>query len=338
MNNLRSHIRSKWDKLVDENSASKNTSYVKLWLETSTQCMFYLAIDALSNMRMLIIESNSDNILQSHKYPDISGLEIWPKYENGKTKIFLKVFDAEYNDIFESLCLDLIGEVSDISDGKKCIDRFFYKLHVWKEFFKNLQNKVFDKNEAQGLFGELYFLSQICTRYISLSNAVQYWEGPSGAEHDFKYKLGNVEVKTYKNKNRLITISNVNQLDNNNCGNLCLLCMEVNIGKDATENKINLPSLVSTIRKELESTPEIFLFDQKLLQTGYIEYSFNELFFKVVNTKYYSIDKYFPRLISSNVPNAVKNVKYSLDLNMCNNFTVNESDAFSVLLGTHYAQ
>ena len=209
MNNYQSELQNKWNQLNNESMDAVNTSYAKLWMDIPTPCNFFVALDSVDNTRMLIIESDSDNILSSHKYPDISGLEVWPKYSHGKTKIFLKVIDSKYNDIFENLCIDLIEEAINTKKAKSCIDRFFYKLHIWKDFFKNLAVKTLDQNSAQGLFGELYYLNNICSKYMSISEAILSWEGPTGSEYDFRHPNGCVEIKTIKANSTSITISNL---------------------------------------------------------------------------------------------------------------------------------
>jgi len=331
MNNYRSILKEHWEKLNKEKSEQENSSYSKILLDTLTPCDFYIALDIVDNTQMLIIETTPDTLLSTHVYPNISGLEIWPKYSNGKTKIFLKVISEKYNELFESLCIDLITEAINTKKAKDCINQFFYKLHIWKDFFKNMKIKSLTDNSAQGLFGELYFINNICSNNISIEKSILSWEGPSGSEHDFKFENGAIEVKTTKPRSSDITISNVDQLDNEKCTNLFLIHFMIERIQREESSTLNLPKLIKKIRKKIKDTPTLILFDKKLISSGYIDNQFDNLYFNVTDSFYYEVKDDFPRLTSLNIAKNIKNVKYIIDISTCKDYITKEKIIFETI-------
>lgn len=333
MSDLRRELRKCWKQLADDTSQSDSDAYAKIRLQTPLKCDFFAAMDTLDKRRILLISLLSEDISPNHKYPDIAGLEIRPRHEKGITSIFLRVIDEKYNELFENLCLDLIAEASVADDGKKCIDRFFYKLTVWKDFFQQFAVKQFDEHEAQGLFGELYFLYKVATSHISLSNGITHWEGPSGSEYDFRYAFGAVEVKTLRTTSRAISISNLNQLDSEICGNLFLAHLSVEIFRGEDARGLSLPGIVAMIRKELEGQPGLLAFDRNLVAAGYLENSYPDLHFDVRALSCYEVAGGFPRLIPANVPAGIKSAKYTIDTETCSRFSVDEIKMFATVIG-----
>lgn len=333
MSDLRGELRKCWEELADDTSQSDSEAYAKIRLQTPLKCDFFAAMDTMDKRRILRINLPSVHIKPNHKYPDIAGLEIRPRHDKGITTILLKVIDEKYNELFENLCIDLIAEASVADNGKKCIDRFFYKLTVWKDFFRQFAVKKFDEYEAQGLFGELYFLYKVATAHISLPDGITYWEGPSRSEYDFRYGFGAVEVKTLKTTSRAITISNLNQLDSEKCGNLFLVHLSVEIFRGTEAKGLSLPGIVAMIRKELEGQSGLLDFDRNLVAAGYLENSYPDLHFDVRAMYCYEVKDDFPRLIPANVPAGIKSAKYSIDTETCSRFSVDEKKMFATVMG-----
>lgn len=325
MSNFKLTLVDKWNELDNENEKSENSVYSKLLLDINAPCNFYVALDTLNNLRILIIETDPDILLPKYIYPDIIGLEIYPKLINGKTRIFIKVIDNKFNELFENLCTDLVSDACDTDSPNKCIDKFFYKLHIWKDFFKNISIKTLTKNSAQGLFGELYFINFFSKNNMDLSDIIKNWTGPLGEEYDFKMEKASVEIKTTKTRTSIVTISNLNQLDNAKCERLFLAKFGVEVQANKSSNSLTLSEVINEIRQKIEDTIILRIFDQKLIAVGYVDNSFDDLNFIIVEKNYYEIRDKFPKLTMLNIPKGIKSAKYTLDLDFCNEFIVNEN-------------
>lgn len=333
MSNFKLALVDKWNELDNENEKSENSVYSKLLLDINAPCNFYVALDTVNNLRILIIETNPDILLPKYIYPDIIGLEIYPKLINGKTRIFIKVIDSRFNELFENLCTDLVSDACNTISPNKCIDKFFYKLHIWKDFFKNISIKTLTKNSAQGLFGELYFINNLTKYDFDLTEVIKNWTGPSGEEYDFKMEKASVEIKTTKTRTSIVTISNLIQLDNAKCENLFLVQFGVELQTIKSSNSLSLPEIIDEIRQKIVDTLILRIFDQKLIASGYVDNSFDDLNFIIVEKNYYEINDNFPKLTMLNIPKGIKSAKYTLDLDFCNEFSINENAFLKKLKG-----
>lgn len=333
MSNFKLTLVDKWNELDNENEKSENSVYSKLLLDINAPCNFYVALDTVNNLRILIIETDPDILLPKYIYPDIIGLEIYPKLINGKTRIFIKVIDNKFNELFESLCTDLVSDACNTISPNKCIDKFFYKLHIWKDFFKNISIKTLTKNSAQGLFGELYFINNLTKYDFDLTEVIKNWTGPSGEEYDFKMEKASVEIKSTKTRTSIVTISNLMQLDNAKCENLFLVRFGVELQTIKSSNSLSLPGIIDEIRQKILDTLILRIFDQKLIASGYVDNSFDDLNFIIVEKNYYEINDNFPKLTMLNIPKGIKSAKYTLDLDFCNEFSINENAFLKKLKG-----
>lgn len=333
MSNFKLALVDKWNELDNENEKSENSVYSKLLLDINAPCNFYVALDTVNNLRILIIETNPDILLPKYIYPDIIGLEIYPKLINGKTRIFIKVIDSRFNELFENLCTDLVSDACNTISPNKCIDKFFYKLHIWKDFFKNISIKTLTKNSAQGLFGELYFINNLTKYDFDLTEVIKNWTGPLGEEYDFKMEKASVEIKTTKTRTSIVTISNLIQLDNAKCENLFLVRFGVELQTIKSSNSLSLSGIIDEIRQKIVDTLILRIFDQKLIASGYVDNSFDDLNFIIVEKNYYEINDNFPKLTMLNIPKGIKSAKYTLDLDFCNEFSINENAFLKKLKG-----
>ena len=77
------------------------------------------------------------------------------------------------------------------------------------------------------------------------------------------------------------------------------------------------------------------LFKNKLLEVGYFkehQVFYDTTYYNITNTTYYKIEEGFPRLIPSNLPLGVEEVKYVINLNLCQAYQINEFDLFQKTL------
>jgi len=142
-----------------------------------------------------------------------------------------------------------------------------------------------------------------------------------------------VEIKTLKSTSDTMSVSNLNQLDEQKCGNLFVTHISVETLPEDSSRGYNLPELVEKVRMLLKDTPEALIFDQKLLATGYTENTFTDVRMEIVKHSFYHVRDDFPRLIPSNVPAGIKAAKYAVDLAVCKHFEVTENTVFSAVKG-----
>jgi hypothetical protein len=178
-------------------------------------------------------------------------------------------------------------------------------------FFSNKSdNKISDSIEV-GLFGELVVLDELLTLFGD--KAVSTWLGPEGNKHDFSL-FSNValEVKTSAaNRKDFVKISNEFQLSNNNLKALYLRVIfleKVNSGH-------NLNEFVGKIFQKIQDSQILNLFKSKLYQSKF-DYlnDIRQRRFNIISDNIYLVDKSFPKLTFSNIPNEISDLSYKLSL------------------------
>lgn len=235
--------------------------------------------------------------------------------------------DAPYVDL---ACLDsgaiqtfatVASEIANAVVGRAPGDRASAVVSAVREWrwFWGVDPSRMSRNEAVGLFGELWFLN----RWASVTPAsVAAWEGSSGARHDFVWTGSSVEVKTTARGGAPThTIEHLEQLDDAETGQLFLYSLR--IARDAlAANSVH--SLAQSARHALRDDP-VGRTDlmAKLAQRGYTPAGRDEsgVTYRVVDEGLYLVDASFPRLTQRDfpkgLPRAIASVSYQLDLAAC---------------------
>jgi hypothetical protein len=101
------------------------------------------------------------------------------------------------------------------------------------------------EEEEVGLFGELLVLKHFLQKAPS-SDAIAYWQGPEGAEHDFVLPDGDVEVKSTTLETRCHWINDIHQLEPKLGRRLQLLSIQLT---GASADGTTLMGLVEEVRR-----------------------------------------------------------------------------------------
>lgn len=196
-------------------------------------------------------------------------------------------------------------------------------LREWRWFWSVDPSRM-SRNEAVGLFGELWFLS----RWAGLApGSVWAWEGSSGSRHDFQWPTSSVEVKTTARGGPVChRIESLDQLDAPESGQLYLFSLR--IARDAlAANSVN--SLAETCRSALRDDPASYAeLTTKLAQRGYTPAGRDEssITYRILDESLYVVADSFPRLTPSDfpqgLPRGVSSVSYQVDLAVCADWRV----------------
>jgi len=235
------------------------------------------------------------------------------------------------HDIFATLCENLIQSVIQINTEKKVICTVVNQLEKWKTLFEKSNSTSLTLPERHGLYGELHFLQKLLSRSdVTNYDALHTWVGVDNALRDFQGSNWAVEVKTTATNNpQKVIINGERQLDETLLENLYLshLSVEVSNGNGQT-----LCQKVVEIREILENDiPALSLFNTKLFEVGYFdrhESNYHDQFYQVRNENFYKIENEFPRIKENELRNGVSDVKYSIILAMCGEYSVSENQFF----------
>ncbi len=232
--------------------------------------------------------------------------------------VVLTLLDEQYNDLFDDLIFSIYNKISTMPDAVFYVSEFLKTYYKWSEFFQdNLTNGLSD-DTIKGIFGELIVLNDILslTPATGINDVLNSWKGPYDTGNDFIGESKNIEVKTKVAAAAHVKISSEFQLQPELGKDLEL--QVVNINPDPL-NGISLKDIVLTIRDYVTSklgdyTIVLTALSQKGLTNRNIA-DYDHLKFNALNLVTYAVTgNDFPRLIRTDLPDAINTVSYKLNL------------------------
>jgi hypothetical protein len=235
--------------------------------------------------------------------------------------------DAEFYEIFEVLCNDLVEASRNASSLQEAVALLKSRLILWTELFKGL--KGITRQEVYGLAAELSFL-KIWLQSQSNKN-LDIWVGPNGKSQDFISMTGTnaVEIKASSNDLTSVKISSLEQLDFE--GDLILAVFPISSAKENSVDQLNLGALVSSIESMLPIN-QIDSFRRKLAMIGLsLNDEVNSIHFVIGEPEYFDVRVGFPRIIKTTISSEIFNCSYDISLVSLTEFATNQVDTIDRL-------
>lgn len=234
---------------------------------------------------------------------------------DGKTWIALTRKDSGGEEMFAEMVSDVAGTMDVVAGlGEDAVLRaMLSRIRAWQEFMRRSPRGLSPEAEV-GLAGELAFLRLILGVGVSASSAVESWLGPTGGIQDFEIGSGSVEVKaTLSNNGFPAKIGSLEQLDDSFRSPLFLAGVRfVQNGAGST-----IGEMAQSLSEDLTVTPGAAAdFADKLVAAGFppAHYGRYTRRFSSDSVRILEVDETFPRFIPGNIPDAIRRVKYELDL------------------------
>lgn len=244
----------------------------------------------------------------NHNYYRLNILKI--RGENDDCYLCIVIGSSELSKVFYHLCLDLISSCEVSITYIDTINIVKNRVLAWQRLFEK-ENKLLTPQECMGLIAELQFLKEHWISKVSRTG-VYGWKGPLGKSQDFideKCELS-VEIKTRAFDSNIINISSRQQL--NSPHSLYLIVYPCTMNTE--QNGITLNEFIKEVR-QLISPQEYAIFDERLLNVGYIQNeNYDSFYFNLGKPKSYVITENFPKLTDINIPIGIGRVKYDIDL------------------------
>lgn len=243
------------------------------------------------------------------------------QYDNQKYKtIRFSLTDEEMSGLFYTFCDDLIEQTRNMTDETAGYNTIVVRFHQWKKMFVSPKKDFLGEIQIMGLIGELLFLKEQLINRIGLSEALRSWSGQELTHKDFSYDTSWTEVKTIGGSSRSVKISSLEQLDSEYEGELVVYALEK---MSPGYNGITLNKLIVEIRNLFSDSDERDLFMSKVALQGYEYHNYYDDFvYEKIYNKNFRVDKDFPRLTHSNVPDAVIRTAYDIELNKISDFEI----------------
>jgi Putative PD-(D/E)XK family member, (DUF4420) len=297
-----------------------------------------LAVDALSNARMLLVRVASPALDSSVEFPAASGFELRhvPLPDDGSRMITLGVIltRPDHADVFTSLVDDVSRRVAAADSDKMAVMELVARLRRWQGFLQRHEPEGLGPEERRGLYGELWFLREHLLPILPPGPAIGSWSGPRAANHDFQLQSCAVEVKTSAGKrHQMLHIASERQLDETGAGTLTLfhLSLDERAGQGET-----LVQIVADLRLRVSPNPvAVEELNARLIDAGYLDsqaYRYHGVAYTPRDSAFFRVDGQFPRITEGNLLPGVGDVRYTVSLAACQPFLITEQDARTLLI------
>ena len=218
---------------------------------------------------------------------------------------------ASLDEIFVKLCWDLM---SASKDDQKPIEKIVAQYKKWLRLLQQIGNGLLPPHSQKGLIGELLYLADLIERHGE-NKALGEWVGPEGADQDFNFEDGWAEIKTTIIAGTSVQVSSLQQFDRSDEGTLIVYFLDKTSSTGTTTMSLNEAVELVSSKVTMQSNKDFL--ELKLAKCGYQSKNADEYSayrFKLSERRQYCVSSGFPRLTKDNVPPAVIEVQYRIDL------------------------
>lgn len=232
---------------------------------------------------------------------------------DGLWALTVSVTEPDYEGVFNKLVYDLADTVKSNFNPIIAERVFIQRFDEWKNLFNIKIEKILGYSQIIGLAGELYFMYEYLFDKYGVSESIQSWGGPIGADKDFQIGKVWYEVKSKSLNKATIHLNSHTQLFSKNFGYLVVNSYEKSsLSNNSSLNLLDLYNLISDKIKSISLQKE---FDIKLANMNFVpheEYKNTNIIFH--NIDFYRVDNTFPQISVSEGSNAITRIEYDLYL------------------------
>jgi hypothetical protein len=313
------HLRNPWGEMIESSQrrVDSSSSHNLFWI-TDLQGNYGFCLQTGK-----IFEDTEQTV-------SLRGISILKRNSiKGYGELFLILNKKEDWQIFHTLCEDLVAVTHRYDADDKMISAVEVRLQRWQQLLKKYRSNEMSLEKQMGLFTELLTLKDIIADGIGIKEAIISWVGPDFDKQDFLLDDLVIEVKSHRtSKGPVVHISSLHQLNSEK-----IPLFLISFGLTRTENGRSIEDVVSNIKRilEKESYDYLSLFENKLMEYGYIPEIIKEPLFKFIvdSKKAFSISEEFPKILPESIQSQITSVKYSVDLSKCIKFEIEMNDIFN---------
>jgi hypothetical protein len=306
-----------WSRLEGDNLGSAGVFQLRIHAESGLD--LFAVVELPERKVGVKLEVSSEMVPTGGPLPSGGGFKIRAeRAAAGRTRILILLERSEFREVFGEMCGDVVRWC--LLAGKseaKAVANLAERLFTWRDLFQGQGPLPLNEREQLGLHGELLFLESLLDRNVAPDRALSAWKGPLRDPHDFHLGSNHVEVKTtVSGKSAVVHIAGMRQLDPGTAENLFLWHYRME-GRDRTTGR-TLAEQVQRLRARFGGAPMRALLDDRLLRSRYLDSHAAEHYdtfpFTLSREQCHSVDARFPTLTRGNVPQAVVEARYELDL------------------------
>lgn len=303
MNNYEQELRDKWNNINYRQGGS-------LQLGITHPLEWHVGYFSSEAKSIVIVSDDPVNKIESSKSIQAS---CKPR-KDGRFATSLTLISREQEDVFVTMCVDLIGFSGDETNRKQSLLKVLKRYAAWHKLLQHNNSALLGSAAQKGLIGELLYLKEKVEKGMGPLDAIVGWVGPDGADQDFVYDDGWHEIKTTGASSSGITISSVEQLDNVEKGELII--NRIDKCAPAQAGAFTLYGLVHQIINTIRSYPDALdTFIIKLATAGYIDMKeYDQQKFVFASRQIFDVNESFPRIRRKDLPVEIMNTTYVLSI------------------------
>lgn len=319
-------IKSIWESHVptDEIIIKTQLEYVKPF-----KC--FAATNHITGNHLYIFETSKNAKFPEFKNFKFKGLfiEIFEFEESKELHIYL--LDNQLKDIFSLFIENIVEEISkSITESEALVETSNVVLK-WKKLFDKINFQGLTIERQKGLIGELLLFNSLLDEDYSIDTLLESWTGPDFNDKDFRFGSIGFESKLTSSKTPKVKISSERQLDSEN---LSKLYIALYIVEEVKDKGFSLNSIVEQIRSKISNNQNALkLFNERLLLVGYFDEDYENYKRQYAFRKrnFYEVASDFPRLVTSDLPTGLFDIKYNIELSAIEQFLVSNDSILELI-------
>ena len=270
----------------------------------------YCGYDQMHRYTLLFVSTAEPKCLISSKVIDVS---VGRRATDGKWALSFSLLDNNFLDIFYCFCDDMIVASQMLKDPAYGSE-FICTRHIsWQKMLSASKARILSRSEIKGLIGEMLFLRDVLIPKYGKEVSLQAWTGPEMADQDFIFPDTWYEVKASTSDAELVQISSIEQLDCPVKGILVVLALDQTSAVD--EHRVTINSLFQELMHKMEKDALKAAFSNLLLKMGfYPRPEYDEFIYRLNRIWQYRVDRNFPCLRRSSLPDSIVNATWTLAL------------------------
>lgn len=298
--------------------------YAALRVNPDNPFDFFWGVD-LNSRRLLILKHKFAKVSE-RRLPKLKEIEVLSFHnEDGSEYLIWALDDVSHEAIFHELCLDITKAAVACKSEEDAVRQSLDRTKQWQRMMR--ATSVLSRESQMGLIGELLILSRYLMGVLPTEDAVKSWVGPLGAPKDFDLGALRIESKTRSSgTSHEVIISSELQLELSPNTSLVLCVIEL-MDASGIPDGYSVAELAQKVRNQIHpsDSSSIELFEERLESAGLsLEDDYSLQKWLDCGTELFLVSDSFPKLVSKEIPNPVSKVRYSIDLDFCEDFLIDE--------------
>lgn len=282
---------------------------------------FYLGFDKEINRCIYICTSIKITAMES-----VKGI-ICKRYSisDGSYRYIMSLADMALEDLFLDMCTDIITYSNKEKNEYDALIKLKNRYESWIKMLSHRGSGLLTEEAQRGLIGELMFIWQYIKRHPGNHGKIIHgWQGTELEPRDFVVDNTWYEIKAVGQSAQKVKIASLAQLDAIDQGYLAVYTLE----KATSDNvhSVSLNDMARIVKSHIAAEAE-GEFSYKILQTGYEKREeYDSPTYIIRECSVYGVDREFPALRTSQVPEAVVQAQYALSLSGIEPYLVIRND------------